>query len=443
VTTHDDHTPSSRGVLLGRSNDEWVWSGAERSTLVIGPTRSGKTSTVIVPNVLSASHAVIATSTKQDVALATSRARSRAGSCLLFDPSGQTEPTPGVELIGWSPLRAATTWDGALGTAQAMVAASQRRAVQSGPVNHWSERAGSMLASLSFAASQGEKEVADLVRWVDRHEGHEALEILEARQGTEHPSTSLLVGLLATDAREQSGIWSTASGVLGAYRSLGALSATRAALLDAHEFVSGANTLYVCAPGRQQGLMAPLIVGLLDDLQQASLQRNESMRPVLFALDELANIAPIPELPQLVSEGGGQGVLTIGCLQDLSQARARWGPVAEGFMSMFSTTLVLGGIADRSTLALLRDLSGHHEPARTTHSVNRDARGRRSEALSTTPERRERLSIDDAARTRPGHALVLDAANRLGWIEQTVAYRDEPWRGLIERTARDLPARER
>jgi len=439
----DENAPSSRGVLLGQSNDEWVWSGAERSTLVIGPTRSGKTSTVIVPNVLSATHAVVATSTKLDVALATARARSRAGSCLLFDPTGTTEAPHGVEKIGWSPLRSATTWDGALGTSQAMVAASQRRSVQSGPVNHWAERAGSLLASLSFGASQGHKEVADLVRWVDRHEGHEALEILEATQGAGHPATSLLVGLLATDAREQSGIWSSASGVLGAYRSLGALTTTRQELLAPHEFVAGANTLYVCAPGRQQGLLAPLVVGLLDDLQQASFTRNDSTRPVLFALDELANIAPIPELPQLVSEGGGQGALTIGCLQDLSQARARWGPVADGFMSMFSTTLVLGGIADRSTLTLLRDLSGHHEPARTTYSVNRDARGRRSGSLSTTTQRLERLSLDDAAQTRPGHALVLDADNRLGWIRQTVSYRDEPWRSLIERKGRELPVHER
>jgi len=314
-----------------------------------------------------------------------------------------------------------------------MVAASQRRSLQSGPANHWAERAGSLLASLAFAANQGRETVADLVRWVDRHEGYEALEILEATCGPEHPSTSLLVGLLATDAREQSGIWSSASGVLGAYRSLGALDATRNSLLDPDEFVADAHTLYVCASGRQQGLMAPLVVGLLDDVQQASFRRNDSTKPVLFALDELANIAPVPELPQLVSEGGGQGVLTIGCLQDLSQARARWGPIADGFMSMFSTTVVLGGVADRSTLTLLRDLSGHHEPPRSTYSVTRDPKGRRSGSISTSTNRLERLTLDDAARTRPGLALALDAENHLGWIEQTVAYRDEPWRSLIER----------
>jgi type IV secretory pathway TraG/TraD family ATPase VirD4 len=278
---------------------------------------------------------------------------------------------------------------------------------------------------------------------VDRHEGHEALEVLEDRNGPAHPSTSLLIGMLATDAREQSGIWSTASGVLGAYRSIGAVDATRGPLLDPEEFVDDAHTLYICATGRQQALLAPLVVGLLNDIQEAAYRRAVPESPLLLALDELANIAPLPDLPQLVSEGGGQGVLTIGCLQDLSQARARWGQTADGFLSLFSTTLILGGIADRTTLSVLRDLSGHHEPSRSSSTVTRDARGHRSGSISTTTVREERLSFDEAARTRPGHALVLDADNKIGWIEQTVAYRDEPWRALIGRAAREPPSRQR
>jgi len=44
----------------------------------------------------------------------------------------------------------------------------------------------------------------------------------------------------------------------------------------------------------------------------------------------------------MVSEGAGQGVLTLACLQDLSQARGRWGGAAEGFLSLFGTTVVGG-----------------------------------------------------------------------------------------------------
>ena len=437
---HDDDGEvvdrSSKGVLLGRDARGWVWSGAQRSALVIGPTRSGKTSSIIVPNVLCAPHGAVVTSTKPDVMATTATARSRSGSCLLFDPTGRTELVEGVERIGWSPIRSARSWEDALGTSAGMVAAAQRRSMLGGPADHWSERAGALLSSLLHAAALSDAGMDEVLRWVDRHQGHDALERLEVLCGTEHPATSLLLGILATDQREQSGIWSTSSGVLSAYRSPAALNAARQQPLDADELVRGAHTLFICAPGRQQAQLAPLVVGMLSEIQDASYRRADVDAPMLFALDELANIAPLPELPQLVSEGGGQGLLTIGCLQDLSQARARWGPSAEGFLSLFSTTIVLGGVADRSTLNLLRELGGDVELARLSASESRDGRGRRSRSLSSSTTRQERLSVDTAARGRPGHALVLDAGNRLGWVELSPAYRDEPWRSLIARDRR-------
>jgi TraM recognition site of TraD and TraG len=42
--------------------------------------------------------------------------------------------------------------------------------------------------------------------------------------------------------------------------------------------------------------------------------------PVPFALDEMYG-TPIPELPKVLAEGGSQGLIVCGALQDLSQAR--------------------------------------------------------------------------------------------------------------------------
>ena len=53
----------------------WVWSGAQRSTLVLGPPRAGKTSSLVIPNILLARGAVVSTSTKPDVMEATADAR--------------------------------------------------------------------------------------------------------------------------------------------------------------------------------------------------------------------------------------------------------------------------------------------------------------------------------------------------------------------------------
>ena len=49
----------------------WTWAGPQRSTLVLGPSRSGKTSSLVIPNILLAKGPVVSTSTKSDVMDAT------------------------------------------------------------------------------------------------------------------------------------------------------------------------------------------------------------------------------------------------------------------------------------------------------------------------------------------------------------------------------------
>ena len=137
---------AERGCYLGRAGTTSVFSGARRSTLVLGPTRSGKTSALLVPNVLLARNAVVTTSTKDDVLRATAH-RARVGHVHLFDPSGTTTCPPGVTRVGWSPIDAASRWDAAVHTADAMVDASRLRARgAAGSVDHWSERARALLA---------------------------------------------------------------------------------------------------------------------------------------------------------------------------------------------------------------------------------------------------------------------------------------------------------
>ena len=104
-----------------------------------------------------------------------------------------------------------------------MVGAS-RSSGQRGGEHHWTERAGALLSTLLHAAATEELSMRDVLQWIDRHNGAPALEILASNAGEEAPATDLLAGIVATDSREQSGIWSTASGVLAAYRTEGALA---------------------------------------------------------------------------------------------------------------------------------------------------------------------------------------------------------------------------
>jgi type IV secretion system protein VirD4 len=423
------------GLYLGLGKEGWAWSGAERSSLVLGPSRSGKTSSLVIPNVLAAAGAVVSTSTKPDVLAATATARRRAGWTMLFDPSGSVEPRDGVVRIGWSPLNAARDWDGALAIADAMVHSHRRdnRGARAPSDDHWSERAGALLAPiLHGAASEGLK-MHDVLAWVDRHDGAPALRAL-GNHASQRVALDVLTGILATDEREQSGIWSTASGVLSAYRSTSALASTEGPYLDPDAFCGGPNTLYVCASGRHQQLLAPLVVGLLSEIKDAAYERargGTSRPPVVFALDEVANIAPLRDLPTIVSEGAGQGLLVLACLQDLSQARSRWGAEAEGFVSLFGTTVVLPGIADIPTLQAISTLGGDVEVPTQTTGVTRGRDRRLVSSVSTSTLRQRRLPPDLIARGRPGAALAIDSRRRVGWVRLTPAHRDLPWRDLV------------
>jgi type IV secretory pathway TraG/TraD family ATPase VirD4 len=434
---HDVHANARHGIYLGNGTDGWVWAGDQRSALVLGPSRSGKTSSLVIPNLLLSTSPVVSTSTKPDVMQATAPSRCRDGWAFLYDPSGEIECPKGVERMGWSPLTSAASWDAAVQTAHAMVGAgrlSGGSASQSSGDSHWSERAGALLSPLLHAAAIEELPMRTVLRWIDRHNGATPLEILTSAIGEDATATDLLAGIVATDAREQSGIWSTASGVLSAYRSDGAMASTVAPPLNFTEFCRGPHTMYICSPGRRQQQFAPLVVAAIGDVRDATYVREHQgapMAPTLFALDEVANIAPIPDLPSMVSEGGGQGLLVLACLQDLSQARGRWGSAADGFLSLFGTTVVLPGIADTATLRDLSALGGDHEVATTTlgRSVGEWGRIRPSTSVSTV--RVPRFPVDAIAHGTPGDALILGPDKTIGSVTLTPAHASSPWREML------------
>jgi type IV secretion system protein VirD4 len=410
--------------------------GPEHGALILGPPRSGKTTALVVPNVLAAPGAVVSTSTKTDVLVATALARSRVGRCWLYDPSGTVEVAPGLSSLRWSPVTAGATWDGALLMARAMVrAARPGRGLTD--ASHWTERAEALLAPLLHAAARTGADTATLMGWVNKRDASPALDALVSVGGGPSTAVDLLGGIAATDPRELSGIWSTASGVLAGYRSDAALAGSRTPNFDAADFVAATDTVYVCATGRHQDLVAPLVVGLLEDIRAAAYERagapGHRRAPTLLALDEVANIAPLADLPSIVAEGGGQGLLTLACLQDLSQARARWGDEADGLLSLFGATVVLPGIGDVRTLQAISARCGDREVAVRSDTRGKSGRRGRSRSITWTTRREPRLGVDDAAEGRPGHALVIGGPRPPMWVGMTPWYATEPWRTIAGR----------
>jgi len=429
-----------------------LFARPQEGVLLLGPPRSGKTAAVVVPNVLAACGPVIAASTKADLLAATWSARCQLGPVFLYDPSGSVPCPPGVERVGWSPLGLASTWDGAVLAAESMVRAA-RPGTDRGEAAHWSERAGALLAVVLHAGALERRPFHEMLAAVNRHDVDEARAAL-ARGGADR-ALDLLEGIIATEGREQSGIWSTASGVLAGYRTDAALASTQGRLLDAAELLGSRGTLYVCAGSDHQRQAAPLVAGLLREVRVAAYQsslvatvtgssagvdpflgapRASSRPPLLLVLDELANIAPLHDLPRLVAEGGSQGVVTLACLQDLSQARAAWEREADGFLSLFGTKLIFPGIGDTRTLEAISLLGGEHEVP--TVSVSQGPRRRglaafRPATTRTVSMRKDRaLPADAVARGHPGLILGIEGAEP-GFLRMTPWFSSSPWREAV------------
>jgi type IV secretory pathway TraG/TraD family ATPase VirD4 len=386
---------------------------SEHAVLVLGPPRSGKTTAVAIPNVLAAPGAVTVTSTKPDVMVATVGSRADLGRCWLLDPSGSVAAPVGVRPLRWSPAASAATWDESLVLARAMTGAARPDGV-AGDSAHWIERAEALLAPLLHAAHLNRSGMESVLRWVLRQDLAPARAALVAN-GVE-TAVDVLTGLAATDPRELSGIWSSAAGVLAAYRSDAVLDSCAAPNFDPRQLVATRDTVYICAPARYQQLVAPIVVAFLEQVRAGAYAassaavagRSAPPVPVTLVLDELANIAPLPDLPAMVSEGGSQGLLTLACLQDLSQARQRWGRAADGFLSLFGTKLVLPGIGDLGTLELVSRLGGEVDvPARSV-TTNPWHWGVGSVTWAT--HRQRRLPVEAISQQPPGSALVLSGA---------------------------------
>jgi len=416
---------------------DWLAATQQQAVLVLGPPRSGKTSGIIIPSILAAIGPVVSTSTKLEVMSATAAARSRFGRIWSFDPSGTEVVPDGALTLHWSPIWSSRRWDGARSMAAAMLDGSS---VSGGVENasYWTESAKMLLAPLLHAAALAGLTILDVRRWVTSMNMRQAGQILE-RSDAELAADDLdAIGRM--EARGLSAVYSTARQVLGAYGSDAAAARSRDQNFDADKFVRSGDTIYITAPSQLQNMLAPLVAGLLDEIRDATYRYARGSnyahpnRPaVLWALDEVANIAPLKNLPDIVSEAGGQGLQVMACLQDLSQARTRWGSAADGFLSLFGTKVIFPGIGDKQTLDSLSTMVGDWDRPYESYNINTgstDTNDSEGEAWTFSTQREAKLSPSEVSNIPRERALVV----RLGhWslAEVTPYNKTQPWMSVI------------
>ena len=137
----------TRGLRLGRRVVAgFALGGAVRlerrhSLLVVGPTQSGKTSSLVIPSILSWPDALVVTSVKRDVVAATQPWRSALGEVQVLDPGAPDGLT-------WDPLEGVTTMRDALRAARDLTL----RSAGHGDTEFWNTLAVKLLGALFLRA---------------------------------------------------------------------------------------------------------------------------------------------------------------------------------------------------------------------------------------------------------------------------------------------------
>lgn len=408
----DKPRPDDVGYLIGTARGKRVWTSVEDSILLIGPPRSGKGTHIVINSILDAPGAVVTTSTRPDNLTATLRARSRRGPVAVFDPQLLAQGVPAG--LRWNPVRGCELPLTAMIRATGLAAGTglSGPAVENG--GFWEGKTRTALQALLHAAALDGRPPTELFRWtLDPAAAADAVAILSASSDAATGWAESLDAMLQSDPRTRDSIWQGVSLALAALadpRVLEAVSPSEDEQFDPEAFLRDSGTLYLLATGAGAGASSALVAAFVEDLVETARRlaaRSPGARldpPVLLALDEIGNLAPLPSLPVLMAEGGGTGLTVMPVLQSMAQARERWGEnAATAIWDASIAKIVLGGASGSRDLQDLSTLIGDRDEV--TDSVTIGERGLRSNQRST---RRVPIMPPDVIRTLPyGTALVL------------------------------------
>jgi type IV secretion system protein VirD4 len=377
--------PSGRlllGVVPGVVRPTGIAAERAQSLVVVGPTQSGKTTSLAVPAILGWRGPVVAASVKSDLLRHTLGARARRGRVWCIDPTGCT----GARSSTWSPLTGCAEWHRS-GRVAADLCDAAKADGTTPDGEFWYATAAKMLAPLLHAAALAGGAMADVVRWVDTQEVGEVAGILERLATPE--ALDAARATWCRDERTRSSVATTAETVLAPF-TLPPPAAPAPDLFEPRHLLEGHHTVYLCAPAHDQrrlrGYFSALTQQVLAHAFTLATRAGRALDPpLLVVLDEAAHIAPLPELDGLAATCASHGIQLMTVWQDLAQVRGRYGARAPTVLNNHRAKLFLPGIADPDTLEYASRLIGDEEVA--LPSVTRDPTGGRSTTSTTGPRR--------------------------------------------------------
>ncbi|MGH9067147.1 MAG: type IV secretory system conjugative DNA transfer family protein [Acidimicrobiales bacterium] len=398
-------------IALGRdvASGLELYASHEDSYLVLGPPRSGKGVSFIIPGVVDTPGAAVVTATRPDTLAATGNLRARGDRPVaVFDPQGISG---WPKRLAWSPVHGCEDPEVAI-LRGAGLAAGSGFGGATADADYWTRCSAIVLQCYLHAAALGGLTMREVVSWAARPGDPTPVAILRQAEGAAEGWAERLGAEAGSDPRRRDSVWSGVGRSLDCLahpRVLAACSPAPDQAFDAASFLADKGTIYlVGSPGAQLSV-APLITALVEDLAETARRLAAASPgtrldpPLTLWLDEAANIAPLPSLPQLLADGGGTGITTVMVLQSLAQARHRWGEAqADAVWDAATLKIVLGGLAHAEDLSRICRLAG--EVDEETLSTSRGPGG---ETTSRSIRRIPALPLDKLRNLPPGHAIVL------------------------------------
>lgn len=398
---------SGDGITLGFLGRRLLQAPAEDNVLLLGVQRSGKTSSVVVPTLLSWAGSVVATSTKEELVRLTSRHRSRLGPVFVFAPLDRDTSwldELGLSSATWNPIASLTDCASAAELADHFTARGKR-----GENAHWYLSAASLLTGLCVLAQERGQDMGFVLTTLCETAHADYAEL--AKKLADPLAANLLIAHAHTPDREAGSTASTARACLGLWvdERVRRATATSTSELDLDRLLAESGTVYLVAPAEEAERCRPLFSALVSTLLRKATSHARTQGGVLsprllVALDEAANFARVPRLAGYASSGPGQGIQLLLCFHDLAQIEAAYGrDEMRTVWNNCRARLLLPGQGDLGTLEQFSRAIGNE--TRTFELRHGDPRGTSSSEQRTG---HPLCSPDDLRRI--GEAVLLYAS---------------------------------
>ncbi|MEV5934027.1 type VI secretion protein [Streptomyces sp. NPDC052079] len=261
----------------------------------------------------------------------TKDARAKLGPTHLYDPTHLCD-TPAR--LHWSPTAGCEDKHTATARAAALLAPVRPTSRLDQAV---ADTAETLLRSYVHAAAVDGRTIRHVHRWAQGIQVHDAVRILRTNPKAAPGSAGELEAALTAhpDRRDMAQQLTTrALSALSTINVREACTPNRNDALALDSFIDEGGTLYVVGesiedPRTSPGAM-PLLTALASHVVEHGrrmAERSSSGRldpPLTLVLDDVAAVAPLPQLPELLATGTDRGLPTLALLRSREQGRARW-----------------------------------------------------------------------------------------------------------------------